>query len=92
MMDDKLKPCPFCGGEAELRKFYHRFVEWWFVSCSKCNISQIGRKNISSFEAIEAWNRRAAISPCDLCRFAPPSSMDGKPCTMCVAEGRGDDA
>ena len=27
-------------------------------------------------------------SPCDLCRFTPPSSCDGKPCTMCPAEDR----
>ena len=25
-------------------------------------------------------------SPCDLCRYNPPSSSDGKPCTMCQAE------
>ena len=25
-------------------------------------------------------------SPCDLCRYNPPSSVDGKPCTMCPAE------
>ncbi len=25
-------------------------------------------------------------SPCDVCRFNPPSSSDGKPCTMCPAE------
>ena len=33
-------------------------------------------------------------SPCDLCRYNPPSSCDGKPCTMCPAEDRtggGDD-
>lgn len=28
-------------------------------------------------------------SPCDLCRYNPPSSTDGKPCIMCPAE-RGD--
>ena len=27
-------------------------------------------------------------SPCDVCRYNPPSSGDGKPCTMCPAEGR----
>lgn len=27
-------------------------------------------------------------SPCDLCRYNPPSSGDGKPCTMCPSEGR----
>lgn len=24
-------------------------------------------------------------TPCDLCRYNPPSSRDGKPCTMCPA-------
>lgn len=27
------------------------------------------------------------LSPCDLCRHNPPSSMDGKPCSLCPAEG-----
>lgn len=27
---------------------------------------------------------------CDFCKFGPPSSSDGKPCTMCPAELRED--
>lgn len=27
-------------------------------------------------------------SPCDLCAFFPPSSFDGKPCSMCPAIGK----
>lgn len=30
------------------------------------------------------------FGPCDLCRFNPPSSADGKPCTMCPAEKGGE--
>lgn len=30
----------------------------------------------------------AQLTPCDVCRFSPPSSGDGKPCTVCPAEGR----
>lgn len=30
----------------------------------------------------------AQLSPCDVCRYYPPSAMDGKACTLCVAEGR----
>lgn len=30
-------------------------------------------------------------TPCDLCRHNPPSSLDGKPCTICAAEGRVED-
>lgn len=27
----------------------------------------------------------AVKTPCDVCRYNPPSSGDGKPCTMCPA-------
>lgn len=26
-----------------------------------------------------------SLTPCDLCTYNPPSSCDGKPCTMCPA-------
>ena len=55
----ELKPCPFCGGEAIITKHHNRFSEWWLVSCTKCHISQTGSEYEFSFEAIEAWNRRA---------------------------------
>lgn len=36
-------------------------------------------------EILEALEQEPK-SPCDVCRFNPPSSSDGKPCTMCPAE------
>ena len=30
------------------------------------------------------------ITPCDLCRYDPPSSSDNKPCSMCPASARDD--
>jgi len=53
-----LKPCPFCGGHAELRKWdwpYERHQ----VRCSVCKAEGAPRKAIYS-EAITAWNTRAA--------------------------------
>lgn len=35
-----------------------------------------------------AWADREGIAPCTFCRFNPPSSGDGKPCTCCPATGR----
>jgi hypothetical protein len=29
----------------------------------------------------------ARMTPCDVCRYNPPSSTDGKPCSVCPAEG-----
>ena len=29
---------------------------------------------------------KKAKTPCDLCRYAPPSSSNGKPCCMCPVE------
>ncbi len=47
-------------------------------------------------ELMEAINKVPTVrsqepfGPCDLCRFNPPSSADGKPCTMCPAEKGGE--
>lgn len=52
-MSDKLKPCPFCGGEA----FFHKIVEYGVkVVCKNCwNESKFYHDEI---DAIIAWNSR----------------------------------
>ncbi len=51
-----------------------------------------GRESGEARGARKVINRimaaRAAQLPCDLCRHNPPSSMDGKPCSVCVASPR----
>ena len=61
---DKLKPCSFCGGEAEViphRFFSSALNDWktesYGVACKSCNTSGyqfFGCKR----HAIKAWNRR----------------------------------
>lgn len=41
-------------------------------------------------EAKVFYEKEEPTSPCDLCVFNPPSSCDGKPCTMCPAEKGGE--
>ena len=52
-MNDELKPCPFCGGEAIIDGCDETL---WIVICKECNAS-IGYKETKE-EAIEAWNKR----------------------------------
>lgn len=60
----ELKPCPFCGGEAEIkrREFMAINHQTWYVRC-RSNERCYANSQLIDFptesEAIEAWNRRA---------------------------------
>ena len=61
----ELKPCPFCGGKAELSHtdITSEYGRTSFVFCTKCTASgrmiSVSPKYCSDECAIEAWNRRA---------------------------------
>lgn len=64
---EKLKPCPFCGGEAELwRASADRRRSAWIACMGKCAVL-ITKEHTTDDDAIAAWNRRAgmAITPID---------------------------
>ena len=52
----KLKPCPFCGGEAYIA--HRRDERFWnyYCGCVDCGVETLGHDRKK--EAIEAWNRR----------------------------------
>lgn len=43
------------------------------------------RKEMAEAALSALQEREKRKSPCDLCAYNPPSSCDGKPCTMCPA-------
>jgi len=53
----KLKPCPFCGGKAELVDCGIG-PDRYFVRCQKCDTVQ-GGLWMQKQTAIKRWNRRA---------------------------------
>ena len=53
-MANELKPCPFCGGKAEVRFMCRRP----YIMCVKCH-AQTACYNIYK-KAKEAWNKRVA--------------------------------
>lgn len=58
----KLKPCPFCGGEAEIEHQYIFGREYSMVKCKECGAETlpilISFTYSSDERATEAWNRR----------------------------------
>ena len=74
-MTEKLKPCPFCGGEARLQKHERVFIHGKttraaYVRCLQCDArtervpyEEFGKSSYSAdahIKAVNAWNRRDA--------------------------------
>lgn len=54
---DKLKPCPFCGGEAMKMTSSDGFTS---IGCLECNpVFGVMVQAMTEAEAIKAWNTRA---------------------------------
>jgi Lar family restriction alleviation protein len=54
----KLKPCPFCGGEAIIEQDEYWYLEWAVSCCNEDCVCYIGRSYRTKEETIAAWNRR----------------------------------
>lgn len=54
MEKQELKPCPFCGNEAELT---HYEVDGYLPHCTRCD-GMIEHWFSEKEEAIKAWNKR----------------------------------
>lgn len=59
MADLKLKPCPFCGGEAKIAKFDwgYSIKEYWTYCKCGCELKAKAR---TIPQAIKEWNRRVS--------------------------------
>lgn len=70
MTESRLKPCPFCGGDAKFRRRKVGAYLEHYVKCRTCNcrtgvvaigvMSSNDRVEEAEREAIRAWQRRAA--------------------------------
>ena len=76
-MSDELKPCPFCGGKAELLTIPEQnpFSNVrWSVRCTHFCCKQY--PHISDHDAVEEWNRR--VSPPPQCDTQKPMIVEYK--------------
>lgn len=58
MIDDDLKPCPFCGAKAMLVYCVHGVGANWGVECTETHAHRMEFGGTQD-EVIKEWNRRA---------------------------------
>ena len=54
----ELKPCPFCGCKAEIKRIPVNTIQRYSVSCMVCDAA-LDKLFMNEEFAIDAWNRRA---------------------------------
>lgn len=84
MIDFGLKPCPLCGGQAEVARLTQGPEELTAViKCTDCGltlewetdvrvgISRTGSRTVvkAGLDPIEAWNRRRDCTDCETCPY-----------------------
>ncbi len=55
-MSENLKPCPFCGGEAELVTNINFDAVWAECKSDGCGCEIVGKR--TKMDAIDNWNTR----------------------------------
>lgn len=62
MSEQKLKPCPFCGGEAKVVRFYgpREKEVGCAIVCEDCLANFHQEESCCAEENIKAWNKRAS--------------------------------
>ncbi len=61
-MNEELKPCPFCGSDAELRR---TGVNWVGCTNDECDAETSSGRNGTVHEAIGIWNKRTESTEVD---------------------------
>lgn len=82
MIGLELKPCPFCGGDAEAWEFKDRGFPRATVRCDDCSVSAAHYHTIE--EAVIAWNKRTGSDHQPIYVFTGKESLIAD----CLKEGK----
>ena len=70
MNEVKLKPCPFCGGKANLTEEVDTNIHGWRIDCEhddRCYLRDVWYDEYDTVEdCMQAWNRRTAANPSEI--------------------------
>ncbi|MFP3705961.1 hypothetical protein SB783_18270 [Paraburkholderia sp. SIMBA_009] len=81
-MDNQLKPCPFCGSEAQMTTGFGAFSGRVQIDCANCrNATWWWEEAV----AVRSWNARVALAPSD----APQATNEAMPQALWTRHGSG---
>ena len=61
-------------------------------TCGNCDTSSCDIYELCVDLYNAGYRKQSELTPCDCCKFNPPTSGDGKPCFMCPAQSTGGEA
>ena len=74
-------------------RLFKRFKNAPIMSAEAQRLSDAGREVQFHGDVVEmlekGYRKQSDLTPCHVCKFNPPSSGDGKPCSICPAQGKG---
>ena len=84
-MNEELKPCPFCGGKAEIVDFVleHEYENklLYYVRCSECTVETDSDEDISVAKSI--WNTRVETSSRGIWLQHDAEEANAWECSLC---------
>lgn len=86
-MSEELKPCPFCGGEAEIVDAEECGPQAYVVTCNGCMTSSrviFALMDDVTFDLVSAWNTRADLLP-----VVKPLVWEGHPAGLVASNNMG---
>lgn len=79
--------------QRKYKRLFKRFKDAPYLSDESQILSDAGRETQFFGDVVEmlekGYRKQSELEPCDVCQFNPPSSMGGKPCTVCPAQKKG---
>lgn len=85
--------CDKCAERNDLARLLKNIANEWddyiFFCREEEKLPKLSHDEFYAKAILDAGHRKQSdLTPCDVCQYNPPSSGDGKPCSVCPAQAK----